>query len=413
MRGFLARIGFALADSLHKALDPYDEFTRPFVLPSGNTALFLKARTLLAQLHERFYQENGLYLYNLYFGDEEPDYGDQAVHQGLTTTAVSLLDLLGISDQVTVNMAVRGQALLYQNGKLIRGRDPRDVLKFADNASNDSACGQLCGSYFAYRYGNSEYTAANIRNLADELIANDYSLVNQDGSPTTYGKLINGAFTDPQRSSLALAIFRAAGQITKNPIYFNHFWKLYEKYGDLLPFAEFKFLDFTHSFEVHRCAIQLHILADLTEQFENEVAAKCRKGLERIWDLNRKARDPWIAALVHQFSPLSAAELEDVVNRLREYPPEGKPPCRETVNSRYFDYWNEQGVRFIKVKGEIRSSQPLPYHMLPPQDFWPQRHPFMSDAFQGVKDGKVRHNAVDFLAPYGLLRIQGVIGTDD
>jgi hypothetical protein len=281
---------------------------------------------------------------------------------------------------------------------------------YEDNPSNDSATGILCGAYFAWRYAG--IATSLIPMLADELIANNYCLVNQDGEVTKYGRLVNGYLTDPQRVSLALAIFKAASAMTFEPRYAEHFNKLYVLYGALLPVAEFKFLDYTKTHESHRCAIHLYILADLAGS--NEVLYhRCVKGLKRIWTLHRKSRDPWIGALVNGFASLSQSELSDIVQRLHEYPVSGKPPCVETLNSKAGDLWKKAGVKFIKVKGKIRSSQPLPYHVLPSQDFWPQRHPFMCDGHEGSTDPIVRHNAVDFLAPYYLLRRQGVIREDE
>ncbi len=406
--------GIGVADLVNNLLDPYDDFTRPFLPPDQNTGLNQKAKSMLLQLMGDFTLPNGLTLYNRAnpANDwEVPDFGDQAVHHGLATAALALAAKNGDVSPAAATQAARAIRLFFENGKLVRGRDPRDATKFGDDASNDSASGAICGIYFSWKHGGTqaaEESEDTIRVLADELAANDYALLKQDGTPTTYGKLINGLLTDPQRSSLALAIFKAAHVITGEPVYAQHFAKLNKSYGGLLRFADFKFLDYTKSYEAHRSAIHLHILADCALG-DADLAQRCAGGLARIWSLHRKTRDPWLAALVNRFWRIPDLEMREVVNRLYEYPIPGKPPQRETINSAKADYWKAQKVRFITVNGTLRASQPIPYHMLPSQDFWPQRHPFMCDGFAGATETFVRHNPVDFLAPYELLRLQSVV----
>jgi hypothetical protein len=420
MLNLIKRWGIGVVDLANDLLDPYDDFTRIFLPPEDNTTLYDRGSKFLIQLLGDFRQPNGLFLYNRAKAWEDPDFGDTAVHHGLAAAALSFAFQCKSVSPAAVADAANAVRFLFEGGKLIRGRHPRDTSKIADDPSNDTATGALAGIYFPAKYGDPNAGMAgidHIRMLADELIANDYALVRQDGTKTTHGKLISGALTVPQLSSLALAIFRVAGVMTGNRVYNEHFAKLNKKYGSLLRFAEFKFLDYTKSHESHRCALHLHILA--TEAQDNrELAERCAAGLARIWKLHRKTRDPWLAALVNQFWRIPQSDMDDVIRRLYEYPVAGKPPQRETLNSKRFTYWKERGVRFInvakKIGGEkvIRASQPLPYHMQPTQDFWPQRHPYGCDGFEGSNDDFVRHNAVDFLAPYYLLRMQHVIRED-
>jgi len=422
MFNLIKQWGIGVVDLVNNVLDPYDDFTRIFLPPDMQFSLKTKADLFAEQYRKEFRTANGLTRYNRANPAnnwEVEDVGDQAVHHGLATAALAFGHAAGDVPSDDVFTAAKAIRALFVNGKLIRGVHPApapDVPSlFEDDASNDSASGALCGIFFASRYGKPDAGCEgidNIRSLADELLANNYSLVKQDGSNTTYGKLINGILTDPQRSSLALAILRSAHIMTGDPKYRGPFETLYKKYGALLRFAEFKFLDYTKSHEVHRCAIHLHILAELAHG-DAGLAERCAGGLERIWKLNRKTRDPWIAALVNRWWRIPDAEMRDVVHRLHEYPSAGKPPPREAINSAKADYWKDRGVKFLTVNGNVRASQPLPYHMIPTQDFWPQRHPFMCDGFAGANDTFIRHNAVDFLAPYYLLRVQGVIKADE
>jgi hypothetical protein len=420
MFNLIKQLGIGVVDLVNNALDPYDDFTRPFLPPDSNIRLRAKAERFVVQLMVDFKGYGGLFLYNRpAAGDTTADYGDQAVHHGLATAALAFGHAVEQVDADDVHGAAAAIGNLFWHEKLIRGVDPigpADVPHlFADDASNDTATGALCGIYFAARYGATDSGCEgieNIRKLADELIANGYALVRQDGTPTTYGRLINGVLTDPQRASLALAIFRAAASMTGAPIYHQHFAKLNKAYGALLRFADFKFLDLTKSYEPHRSAIHLHILG-LEAQGDSDLVARVAGGLARIWKLHRKQRDPWIAALVNRFWRIPDHEMADVVRRLHEYPVDGKPAPSEKINSADAGYWKDRGVKFIKVGDNLRSSQPLPYHRLPAQDFWPQRHPYMCDGFAGARDTFVRHNAADFLAPYFLLRLQKVIGADE
>lgn len=406
--------GIKVATTINNVFDPYDDFKRPAILPPNNVPLHVKAKTFTDQLLKDFQTPQGLFLYNRAKVGEEPDFGDQAVHHGLALAALFMGNKVDPKLVRSEDFEFASNALthLFENEKLIRGRDPRDPSKFADDASNDSATGAFLGIVAGMAIGKEKGTAIRtcLEMFADELIKNTYSLVRQDGTPTTYGKLINGVLTDPQRSALAMAILTYAGQATSNQIYTDHAKRLCKKYGALLQLAEFKFLDYTKSHESHRSAIHLHILAGCSK---GSIHNRCVAGLERIWAIHRKSRDPWLAALVNLFYCIPANEMADVINRLHEYPVEGKPPQRETINSLNADFWKQYGVRFITVNGNVRATQPLPYHVLPTQDFWPQRHPYMCDGFKGENDNFVRHNAVDFLAPYYLLRYQGMIGDKD
>jgi hypothetical protein len=326
------------------------------------------------------------------------------------------------SDQVY--SASQGISQLFEQGRLIRGRNPLDH-SLADDPSNDSLCGALCGIYFTSKYGKHDSGSMGIdyiRMLADELINNNYSLIRQDGTPTTYGKLINGWFTDPQRASLCMAVLKTAQVMTGSRKYQDEFMAIYKKHGDLLRFAAFKFLDYTKSHEMHRSAIQLTILADAAYGESNEMIDRCIGGLQRIWKLSRKWRDPWIAALVNRHWKIPESDMHDVILRLHEYPSGGKPPCCETINSEgeRRKYLEDHGIKLLKVKKSLfsseynwRASQPIPDHLKPTQDFWRQRHPYMVDGFRGEKSTFIRHNAVDFLAPYWLLRMQGLIRAED
>jgi hypothetical protein len=54
MFGFLANVGFALVDTVNQKLDPYDDFTRPFMPPEQQDTLREKAFRFLKQLQTDF-----------------------------------------------------------------------------------------------------------------------------------------------------------------------------------------------------------------------------------------------------------------------------------------------------------------------------------------------------------------------
>jgi len=418
MLGFLTNIGFGLADFINKTCDPFPEFTRMFLPPNPNIFLHEKAKEFGLIINRDFLAGPGLLQYNRAQAWEPKDIGDQALHQGIMAATYAVRFAVTQDPFHSVDACDVTKGLMYQqrNGKLIRGIDAQDQETFADDASPDSAGGHLLGLYFAGKYGPpmaAVQTIGLMESLADELMTNKYTLVNQDGSSTKYGKLINGLFTDPQRGSLCMAIFKAASVMTGNRKYRDEFYKLYKKHGNLLRFAAFKFLDYTKSHEMHRSAIHLTILADCAYGEDNELMERCVGGLQRIWKLSRKWRDPWIAALVNRHWKISPSDMREVVLRLHEYPSGGKLGCTERVNSRRLQFWNEREVEFKTVNKRIRATQPLPYWALPSQDFWPSRHPYMCDGFEGSGDTFPRHPPLDFLAPYWLLRQQGVIRAED
>jgi hypothetical protein len=262
-----------LADFLDWIYDPFDNLIRP-VDPKYSEFLFVKAKKFENDLLQNFLLYGTIWNYRKPL-DGSIDTGDQALHHGIATAywaikysiTQDLDDLLYLKNSVTglqLHQTIHGENKL----RLIRGfrimtdlemqkyngpiswtsgdqkfLSPKINLVIEDSPSNDTASGHLFGIYHAWKYGTPEIQdqcKVLIRGLADELIANEYSLINADGSHTQYGELIQGVLADPLRLSLCLAILKSASVMTKDCTYNDHYLKLRSLYWHLILYPKIK-----------------------------------------------------------------------------------------------------------------------------------------------------------------------------
>jgi hypothetical protein len=411
MISFIKKVLIQVTDVINTVIDPFHEFTRDIIRKS-NESLASKAEKFEAQFKSDFLLPLGIYNYLKTYGTESPVIGDQALWHGIATSMLAFKYAVTKTnaDAVILGSALSVMKLHYYGPKLYLIRGVTVDGGFADDASNDSLSGHFAGIYFGWKYGDTlcKSLAADIMGrLIRELKDNNNSLVKQDGTPTTYGKLINGALTDPLRASLCIGIYKAAAQILNNPELNKIADDLYKSYGSMLGYAKVKLLWWGKSYDTHRSAIHLTILADLLQGKEKENVVN---GLKRLWSMEKKTADPWLMGLCARHEAVPREDIPHVVERLDEYEFDERGPIFERMNSRDALYWKDRGVEFFKWGGNLRATQPLPFWKMGSQDFFPQRDMFSVDNWEGCFDPRVRHSGLDFLASYWLTRLNGELG---
>lgn len=403
-----------LADRINAIHDPFDEFTRPIIRRTAES-LASKAGRFEAQMKSDFRLANDVYTYKKPRPGEALDLGDQALWHGIYTAmwAMKYSVTQSAADESTLRYAVRAATGAHiKEGKLIRGTDPVQG-GFADDASNDTLTGFVTGQWAAYRCGTpaiAQEAGANLIMVAEEILANGHALVNQDGTPTTYGQLVQGWKTDPLRLTLAIAIYSAAYEMSRMPKWDNAAAELTARYWQIIGFPKVKFLWWEKQYDTHRAALHLGMILKTTQN--QDLRKQCISGLARIWQMEHKAQDPWVAGLCHD-GGVDPVALKAAAQRLHEYEFDERGQEVERINTNKQDYWKSQGVRFLVWDDNWRASQPLPFWMIGSQDFFPQRDLFSADNWQGETDPGLRYNGGDFLASYWLHRINGTIGPNE
>jgi hypothetical protein len=428
-------------DFLNWIYNPFDEITRA-PDPKYQELLFVKAKKFENDLIQNFLLYGTVWNYRIPFG-APTDTGDQILNHGVSTAYWAIKysmtkdpdDLVQLNNSVTglqLHQTIHGEA----KRRIIRGFRPMtsaeqalytqptswtsgDQLFFThgnwvieDSPSNDSASGHLFGIYHAWKYGPPSIQAqcyGLIRGLADELVENNYSLINADGSDTEFGQLIQGVLTDPLRLSLCLAVFKVAEEIIGGGIYQKHYLKLRGIYGRLALYAKVKLWWWDNDNDTPRAAMQLFILAEL--EADSEWFHLYVKGLARVWRVVHKTGNTFVAVLNNKYQKgnLISPEILSYKNRLLEFTLEDKQFDVQKINSTDTSYLSSQNVNVFNWNGNVRSSQPLPMWMLGAQDnFW-QRNLNSVDNWIGQTQATQQFNGMDFLSAYIIGRKIGII----
>jgi len=393
-----------LADYLTLHNDPFEEFTRP-ARPKSPEPLAVKAQGFQKDLVENFRVYNG-HLWTYRRPAKGPalwDVGDQAIWHGVFQSAFAFQ--FAVTQDPAVAVLLAAGVLGLQLHQTIHGeKSPRLVRgiyengTWQDDASNDSATGHMAGIYFTWLHGPAELKplcAQLMANLANELITHDYALVGPEGQPTTFGRLVSGAFTDPLRLTLCLAILRAAHRMTGDAQYYVHFRILFSQYRGLIPYAKVKALWWEKNYDTHRAALHLSILADL----DPGASELCRQGLERIWAFEHKTGNAWIAYLCGRHIRLSDEHVAQTKKLLSEFAVEDRGPDTERKNSDRTDF------RRVLWDGKYMAAQPLPPWQVGNNDFAWRCNLRTIDQYVGNHEASTLYSGGDFLCAYWLGRL--------
>jgi hypothetical protein len=411
------------SDLINSLIDPFDNFTRA-VEPPYSEFLSLKAERFEEDLFENFAFLGGKIIHYRKTSDPNADdWADQALWHGMYTA------MLAFKYRVINTSRVRDQLLLCMDGldmhqcvgrepvrRLIRGVSP-DGTKWTDNCSNDSATGHIGGIYYAWLYGDDavKLRAASLaQGIADELINNNWSLINADKTPTTYGALIQGLITDPLRLAICLCILKVTAKITSLKKYQDAYAQIEKKYNtaDLAKYSQMQLVTIDSYTATHRAAWMLSILAEIEE--DKELQKAYAQGAYRVFDYCKKQGNSWITFLVSRVAKIDTEYLQQAVKTLQEFSVEAKAAGDvQKVNSTDAAAWKAKGIKFFKWSGQLASSQPLPVWKVGQQDIRWQRGQYDVDDWVGVTKPDTLYNGGDFLAAYWLGRLLGVIKESD
>jgi hypothetical protein len=411
-----------VSDVINSVIDPFDNFTRP-VEPPYQEFLSIKSERFESDLFANFAFLGGKIIHYRKTAPGADDWADQALWHGMYTSMLAfkykVIGLQATHDQLLACMD--GMDLHQMVGKepvrrLVRGWSP-DGTQFTDNCSNDSATGHIGGIYYAWLYGDDVIkarAAALAKGIADELITNKYSLINANGTPTTYGQLIQGLITDPLRLAICLCILKVAYKITGAQQYQNHYKSVECQYNtaDLAKYSQMQLVTLQSYTATHRAAWMLSILAEIEE--DKDLQKSYAQGAYRVFDYCKKQGNSWITFLVNRVAKIDPQYLQQAVKTLQEFSVEAKAAGDvQAVNSTNAAAWKAQGIKFFKWSGQLASSQPLPVWKVGQQDVRWQRGQYDVDDWVGATKPDTLYNGGDFLAAYWLGRLLGVIKESD
>ena len=411
---------FSIRDIWIGAADPFDEFTRP-AEPKYPETLSLKARRAEKDFVERFQLFGGrIWNYRIPLDSPEIDTGDQAIWHGVYTAmwALKYSVTRDKNDLERLRLCMEGlrmhqRAHREPQPRLIRGvREKRDgTLVWEDDASNDSAGGHLLGIYCAWLYGDAAIKKEAVllaSGLADELMAHHDCLIKADGTPTTYGRFLEEDREEPLNLTTCLAILKVASVLSGDPRYERHYQDIEKQYN---AWGLVRFTEQDTEYDKHRGAFLLSLLADL--ETDTLLRQDYVGGLKRIWRLNRKKGNAWIAFWAARHVAVNQEDLDVCKKVLSEFTLEDKGPNIEKINSRRSEELAKKGIRLFSYRGQLVSSQPLPRWQVGTQDFFWQRSMYSVDDWKGARTPSTLYNMADYLAAYWLGRNLKIIQADE
>ncbi len=436
--------GAMIADLYSRQACPWEKFNRPF-LPKT-------LRTLKEREAECWGDLQGFWFFNEILAHRIPqdqvppvlDMGDQATWQGIYVATLCFKYARAKSDSLAqlIAHALNG---MYQHqwfhgegkSRLIRGYDRGANNAWEDDASNDTLTGHFFGLYSVLQFGPMELKGKALQllnGIATELIENNCCLIKADKTPTSYGKLINGALTEPLQMTLALAILTVADHYGLHGHAAKMRDEVYTKYGTMIPYPKMVLGQWENWNDDHRAAIHLAVLA--MEDKSPRMQELVRKGLVRLWSLLRTRANIWVNALIMlglgEAAPKGMqAEMTIHANMiLSEYELEDKRWDTETDWRGKLDVkknlWSGKEIvpfladgllpwtpRIITVNGHQRATQPLPLWANGKQDFVWQRHRYSVCDWMGQNQPSQKFNGADFLAAYHLSILTEILSSAD
>jgi hypothetical protein len=416
------------ADRYNQWATPYKPFVRPF-LPLTTHSLKERETECYDDL-EDFWLGGKVIQNHLYLTPGlGPDLGDQATFHGIYTAMLALKWYVTKDEGVKLEIqnALKGMAS-HQTAhgenrhRLIRGYIPGTLL-WQDDPSNDTLTGHFCGLYFVLRYGPPEcrlLATDLILALVESLKKNNFCLITPIGTPTLYGKLINGALTDPLQFTLCLAIFCTADNLTNHRRYCNTTGDLFREYGALVPYAKTGFGNYENWNDDHRAAIHLMVLS---KEGDFSIRQAAKDGLMRMWDLYGRRGNIWMNAFISMGLPaigyldsMRADGRAQALQVLGEYELSAQRYDTELdwtatpVPDGHGNVWKPD---IVQVKGNPRSTNPLPLWVVGRQDFVWQRHRYSVKDWVGNKEPTQRFNGGAFLCAYWACRAASILTEDD
>jgi len=411
-----------IPDAINRQLHPFGEFTRPAIILDPNS-LADKDRFFWAAIDKgwRHGKIGEFYQYADPF-----DGGDSAYFHGWYTAACALRN-----DWPALQLAVKGLELLInlgQDSRLSRGIDEiggrmkvgdpsrtyykADGYVYHQDCSESSLIGVLTAAWTIWQVGApkpiDDRISVLIRALADQIISDEYRLMNQNGSAARFGDLRPRWQTAPIRLGSLACLLLLAHRATGIGKYRDRYEAFADEHAGSLTHQETHVL-WMHPYYQDVLAYQTYAML-ATE--DKDRGGRYRSALSHLWARTNHEGNPLYCALYKFAGCVPAPEyIEQARKTLEEFvanPSYGRtakdPGSVDNTDSAFDEVHGfTWGPRWLRG-GKRISRQPVPIHMRPAADFFWQRSPY---SLEGYSDH--RYNALDFSLAYHLGRKAGTL----
>jgi len=418
MLDFLKGVVLVGLDKLAVAAYPFRPFTRPPKIVDKASPK-AKADWYYEDIKSRFlYGKNCEFFWNM----KPSDGGDHAIWQGIWAATCAMR-----GSRYDTNRALAGMELLQNLGgdnrlaraaDLIGGpmrHDPSKVYYEADgyryrqNCSESSLIGHLYGLWAIMAYDQEPDHIKRARllaiNLADQLIADGYRMLDHDGTPAKFGDLRPAWDTAPIRIAALCATLLLAYKACGRMDYRERYLAIARKYKGALSHLETRFVFIDPGYDDLLVYLVLMILT--TECEAPELSRVYRAALDNQWAKNKNEGNAFYI-FAHWFMTRStgAQYLSNGVTMLAEFntrPGMGYPTGKEGVER--INSTDSSVDKCFWGVGKWRkqvAKQPLPVWARPATDFVWQRSPYALDGWTGQKSPDEFFNGLDYCAAYYL-----------
>ncbi len=398
-------------DAINRRLHPFEEFTRPAHI-IDKRPISVKAMLAWAKMERWRFGPMKEFYANVW----PTDGGDHAFFQGQHTAAAVLL-----KDRAVVARSMQGQSKLQYLGgdsRMARGADSskpgnhalKDVVPegrmrvgdpnrtyyeddegyiFHQNCSESSLIGQNVGNFFAMLLGEKgprKLAQISAVDLADQLIADDYRMMDSDGiTPAKFGDLRPGWRAAPIRVGTLACTLLLAHEASGDEEYRNRYRDLVWRNIGVLTHQETHFL-WVHPYYQDLLAYWNYLILCTLDRSGHQ--GKFLGALRHLWERTNQEGNSlycYIAKLagldVGQDYIDQAEKTLNEFNLDPELGPTGKEPG-STANLDPFDHpsyvitprpW---GIKLLNGGKKLMSRQPLPPAFRPASDFFWQRDPY-------------------------------------
>lgn len=345
-----------------------------------------------------------------FFWDVVPnDLGDNCLWQGVYLAYLSMLGDIGGVNKAMVEAMI--PLTTYGGpGVVLRGVAHRSTFTppAGDKRYFTTADGWVClpdasmGSLLGFCYGltyaitaprscrhvDSDLARKMAERVADTLIANDFRLVNPDGTPTPYGNLNPNLAQVPARILGLLSLLKLAG---KTELY-NKVW---DEALPVLEYGETHFVlpgvpkvTFHPWYQDHLAFLTYDML--LTLESDAKRRAPYVRGLKRLWAKDKRWWNPYFTAVAAKHIPIEERDYNMAIAGLFDY---SYPAIKMHGKKNSI----RKDIEIVKYDGVLFAARPLRISERPPSNYLWQRSPYRLDG-----EPIAAYNGLDFLIPYML-----------
>ena len=413
---------FDIPDRINRRFEPYDEFNRPPCI-IDHRSLKTKDRQFWREIQDDFrHGEAGeSYVYASPF-----DGGDSAFFQGWYAAACAFRKdwsalqqaLTGIEKLVTVgkdNRLSRGVDVI--GGRMAVGDRNRKYYRdgkyiYHQDCSESSLIGILL-AVWATHCTNAprpllQRASTVLDTLAQQIIKDDYRLMNEDGTPAKFGDMRPRLGTAPIRLGTLAAMLLLAHVVTSRGGYRDRYeWIANTSMGSLTH-LETHFLWFAYP---RYQTVLAYVVYTILAQLDHRRATTFRGALGGLWRRTRREGNSLYAYMARMAGlEVGKKYLNQAEKTLREFNSDkrlgrlAKEPGGVDLRGSRWDTGMNLQRRIFGRKRKATARQPVPIHLRPSADFFWQRSPY--DLY-GHSDHD--YNSLDFCLAYSMGVKQGVL----